>query len=68
VGFGQKAGVCVSRPWFLQKDDVVSFGIGQRQGAVVGRGDLADVSLKDPKRLSVALVCLRMSIPSHEGG
>ena len=68
MGFDEKAGVCESRPWFLQKDDVVSFGVCQRHGAVVGRSDLTDVSLKDPQRLSVVLSCLRVSIPGHEGG
>ncbi|KAF9766508.1 hypothetical protein IL306_001084, partial [Fusarium sp. DS 682] len=47
------------------KDDVVSFQVGQRQGAVVGRGDLANVGLKDPERLLVVLSCLRVSIPGH---
>ena len=55
VGFGQAAAVCVGRPWLLQKDDVVSFRVGQRQGAVVGRRDLADVGLEDPERLPVVL-------------
>jgi hypothetical protein len=56
----------MSYPRLLQKHNIISFRVGQRQGAVMGRRDLADVGLEDLKRLLVVLSCLRVSIPGHE--